>query len=84
MKSMAFDTQSAAFDTKSKTKLQKIDKKSIAFDKKSIAIDWKSSGNCKQTMRNLYKINSIRQESSSIRYEIGKLQKIDKKSTGNR
>jgi len=65
--------QSEAFSTKS-----------IAFDKKSMAFDWKSSGNYKQAMENHYKINSIRQEISSIRSEIGKLQKIDKKSIGDR
>ena len=77
MKSMAFDKKSTAFDTKS-NKVQ--DRKSIAFDKTPVAFHTKSNGNCKQTMRNRTEIKSFQQEANSIRYEIGGLQKIDKKS----
>ena len=63
--------------------------KAIAFDEKSIAVDTKSKENCRKSIRHHYEIDmiSVAFHKKSVAFDTKskrKLQKIDKKSVGNR
>ena len=80
MKSIAFDEKSVAVHTKSNgitEHPEDISRKSVAFDTKSTAFDTKSNGKYRRSTRDQQEINNSR-------YEIGKFQKIARKSIGSR